>query len=218
MDNRPHRDTPQEVADKIAKSFFGVTDRLSRQAAIRQCLLAAGVYAVVIPLVFYLRFGYVGPLGWGTTVFFIVYFLLSAIGLYFRPLTEYHSPVKLRRDWLDRVGAFWLVGCTFGPFFGWIATTGTFPITLSSWRWLYGLRVILAAVVPILLALPLTRYIRGKSTWVALPLLICVTLLPISTAMNVAMDLWEGPIVRQVRSTGGPDLLLQHTGRVLDVD
>jgi hypothetical protein len=79
---------------------------------------------------------------------------------------------------------------------------------------MYGLRVLLAAVVPLVLALPLTRYVRGKSAWVALPLLV-VTLLPVSSGMNVSLDLWEGPIVRQLRLTGPPELFLKHTGRSL---
>jgi MFS family permease len=123
--------------------------------------------------------------------------------------------VPLRGDWRDRVGAFWLVGCVFGPFFGWIITSGVFPTTQSSWQWMYGLRVLLAAAVPLILALPLTRYVRGKSARVALPLLLGITLLPISRAMNVSLDLWEGPVVRQLRSTGPPELFLKHTGRSL---
>lgn len=213
--NLPRRDTPQEITDQVARTYFGVTDEVSRRRVVRQCLLGAAEAAVLIPLLFYLRFGAIGPLGWGTTVFFVVYLLLTAIGLYFRPRTEYHSPVKLRGDWLDRVGAFWLVGCVFGPFFGWVITSGAFPITQSSWRCMYGLRVLLAAAVPIMLALPLTRYVRGKSAWVALPLLVGVTLLPVSSAMNVSMDLWEGPIVRQSRLTGQPELFLKHSGRSL---
>jgi MFS family permease len=161
-------------------------------------------------LFYYLRFRRVGPHGWGTTVFFVVYLLLTAIALYFRPRTEFHSPVAMRGDWRDRVGAFWLVGCVFGPLLGWIVTSGTFPITQNSWRWMYGARVFLAAVVPILLAMPLTRYVRGKSALIALPLLVVVTLLPVSTAMNVSMDLWEGPVVRQ---DGSSELYLKHTGR-----
>jgi MFS family permease len=116
------------------------------------------------------------------------------------------------------VGAFWLVGCVFGPFFGWVITSGAIPITLTSWHWLYGLRVLLAAGLPIVTALPLTRYVRGKSTWVALPLLVGVTLLPISSAMNVSRDLWEGPIMRQVQSTDRSQLYLKHTERNLGGD
>jgi len=207
--------TPQETADVVAETFFGVTDEASRRRVIRQCLVSAPLYAAGIPALFYLRFGRVGPLGWGTTVFFVVYCLLCAVGLYFRPRAEYHTPVGLRGDWLDRVGAFWLMGCAFGPFFGWLLTTGTIPVTPVSWHWLYGLRVVLAAVLPALLALPLTRYVRGKSARVSLPLLVCVTLLPISSAMNVSLDLWEGPSARQSRTDGRTELYLKHTGRSL---
>ena len=216
--NVPRRGTPREVADGVAETYFGVTDEASRRRVIRQCLLGAAEAGVVTPSLFYLRFRAVGPLGWGTTVFFVVYLLLTAVGLYFRPRTEYHSPVPLRGDWLDRVGACWLVGCVFGPFFGWVITSGAFPVTQSSWQWMYGLRVLLAAAVPVMLALPLTRYVRGKSTLVALPMLVCVTLLPVSSAMNVSLDLWEGPLVRRAESTGRSELYLKHTGRSLGVD
>ena len=207
-------DTPQQVSDQVGRIYFGVIDESSRRRVIQQCLLGAVEATVLVPLLFYLRFGRVGPLGWGTTVFFVVYLLLTATALYFRPRTDFHSPVPLRGDWLDRVGAFWLVGCAFGPFFGWIVTSGIFSITQSSWQWLYAARVFLAAVVPILLALPLTRYVRGKSTLIALPLLVIVTLLPVSTAMNVSLDLWEGPIANG--TTEPSNLYLVHTKRVLD--
>lgn len=206
---------PQETARKVARSLFGVTDDSSRRRAIRRCLTSVIWFTLLVPAVFYLRFRDIGPLGWGTTIFFDAFCLLSAIGLYFQPRTEYHTPVPMRGDWLDRVGAFWLVACTFGPFFGWIVTTGTFPITLNSWRWLYGLRVVLAAGIPLITALPLTRYVRGKASWVALPLLVGVTLLPVSSAMNVSRDLWEGPAVQQAQSTGRWVLYLQHTERNL---
>lgn len=119
----------------------------------------------------------------------------------------------MRGDLLDRIGAFWLVACLFGPFFGWLVTTGVFPITPNSWGWLYALRVFLAAGLPMLTALPLLRYVRGKSTWVALPLLLGVTLLPVSSAMRVSQDLWEGPIT----SADGSGLYLKHTERGLSL-
>ena len=209
---------PQETSARIARKLFGVTDELSRRQAIRRCLTSVIWFTLLVPSIFYLRFREVGPLGWGTTIFFDVYLLLSAIGLYFQPRTEYHSPVPLRGDWLDRIGAFWLVGCAFGPFFGWIVTTGVIPITPNSWRWLYGLRVALAAVVPLVLALPLTRYIRGKSSLIALPLLLGITLLPVSSATNVSRDLWMGPIVQQSQVTGRWELYLKNTKQSLNND
>jgi hypothetical protein len=209
--------SPEKTADQVAKAFFGVgTDNASRQRATRQLLLAAVESAVLVPLLFYWRFGEVDGLGWGMTVFFVVYCLLAAIGLYFRPRTEYHTPVRMRGDWADRVGAFWLVSCAFGPFLGWVVTSA-FPITVTSWRWLYALRVILAVGAPLVTALPLTRYLRGKATLIALPILVVITLLPIWSAVNVGRDLWNGPVVRQVQSNNQPDYYLPYTEQILDM-
>ncbi len=205
--------TPQETSAAMARVFAGATDDESRQRAIRDCLYSIVPLTVLIPFIFYIRFGMIGPLGWGLTVFFDVYCLLWALGLYFLPRTEYHTPVKPRGDWMDRVGAFWLVGCAFGPFFGWVVTA--WPLTTSSWHWRYELRVLLAAGLPILLALPLLRYARGKSSLVGLPLLLVVTLLPVSTATGSIRDLLEGPEVRQVQR-GDVELHLKYSDRVLE--
>jgi hypothetical protein len=205
----------KETADRMAKFFFGVgTDDASQKTAIRQLLLGAIICAASIPLLFYLRFGEVGGIGWGTTIFFVFYCLLAATGLYFRSKPEYHTPVPLRGDWLDHIGAFWLVCCVFGPLLGWIFTSA-FPLTATSWRILYGLRVFLAAALPLLTALPLIRYLRGKTTLIALPILVVITMLPIWSVVNVSRDLWEGPVARQVQGTDVPELYLQHTDQSL---
>lgn len=218
--------TPLETSQQMARVFGGVEDEESRPGAILNWLSAIVPVTVLIPMVFYGRFGTVGPLGWGLTVFFDVYCLLWALGLYFQPRTEYHTPVKLRGDWLDRAGAFWLVSCAFGPLFGW-AVTEAWPLTAGSWHWLYGLRVFLAAGLPIVLALPLLRYTRGKSSMVALPLLLVITLLPVSTALGPIQDLLEGPVAQPVPfrpgtgdlrnppSSGRVEFFLKHSGRRL---
>ena len=213
-DAKPSDKSPQQTADELAARYFGVTDPESRKKAIRDCLIGAVEAPILVPLLFYIRFREVGPLGWGVTVFFVAYLLVEAVGLYFRPRTEYHTKVKLRGDWIDRVGSFWLVGCAFGPFFGWILTSGVISIDAANWRWLYGLRVFLAAGMPLLLALSLTRYVRGKSALVGFPLLVLITLLPISSAMNTSLDLWEGPTVHA--AAGGARVqYLEHTQREL---
>jgi hypothetical protein len=162
-------------------------------------------------LLFFLRFGEVGELGWGITIFFVVYCLLTATGLYFLPRAEFHTSVPLRGGWADRVGAFWLVACAFGPLFGWFVTA-IFPITTASWRVVYGLRAFLAAGLPLITALPLTRYVRGKAAWVALPLLVGVTLLAVWSAANVSRDLLAGPILRPAGAAGGLEWYLRYTG------
>jgi hypothetical protein len=208
---------PEEVADQVASTYFGVgTDKASRNRTIRQLILGAIVCAVVIPILFYWSFGEVGGLGWGTTIFFVAYCLLAAIGLYFRPRPEYHTPVRLHGDWADKVAAFWLVSCVFGPFLGWVITSA-FPISVDSWRWLYDLRLLLAAGLPLLTALPMIRYLRGKMILVALPILVIVTMLAIWSTVNVGRDLLHGPILRQIPSTGQIELYLQYTARSLGI-
>lgn len=199
------------VSDSMAKVFSGVTDDASRQAAVREWLTGIPAVVLLIPLLFYLRFGMVGDLGWGLTVFFAVYCVLWAVGLYFRPKTEYHTTVAAKGDWVDWVGAFWLVACAFGPLFGWAVTEG-WTMTPESWHWRYVTRVVLAAGLPVVTGLPMFRYIKGKSAQVALPMLVLVTLLPVLTAVHAIQDLVDGPVPR------GRDavLVLAHTERALD--
>jgi hypothetical protein len=214
--NKPNP-SPQEAADQMAQDFFGAgTDKASQQRTISQYILAAVECGVLVPALFYFRFGEVGGLGWGLTVFFIAYCLLAAIGLYFRPRTEYHTTVKVRGDWVDHIGSFWLISCAFGPFLGW-ALTSVLPITITSWRWVYGLQIALAVGLPVLTALPMTRYLRGKATLIALPILVVVTSLPAWSVVNVSRDLWAGPVVRQVQTSEHNELYLQYTDRSLDM-
>ena len=208
------KETPQETAKAMARVYADVADEDSRQRAILDWLGAVPKITAMVPMAFYFYFGEIGPIGWGFTVFLDVLCLLWSIGLFFLPRTEYHTPVPLRGDWLDRIGAFWLVGCAFGPLFGWMITNAL-PVTPGSWRWLYGLRAFLAAALPVVLALPLLRYVRGKSNLVALPLLVVITLLPVLTAVEVIQDLRDGPSVRRTESGKQAELYLRHTERSL---
>ena len=65
-----------------------------------------------------------------------------------------------------------------------------------------------------LLALPLLRYIRGKAASIALPLLVILTILPVSTAMSVTQDMISGPMERG-DSQGDKQWYLPHTERDL---
>ncbi len=206
----PPPEKPLSPAEQMARAFFGASaDPASVRRAIRRWLVAAGASALLTPLIFLLRFGTVDALAWGLTVFFTVYCLLTAVGLYFLRRPEYHTPVSLRGDWLDRVGAFWLVACGLGPFLGWVLTAA-FPLTLESWRWLYLGRVILCVVLPVLTALALLRYVRGKGAPVMLALLIFVTALPVWSAWDTCRDLASGPV------TQGGDRILPYTGVKLE--
>src|SRR6266446_6264576 len=99
----------QRTAAHIARHLFGAgsTPQSLRRAIVRW-LGGAVCAAVLLPLLFYLRFGTVGPLGWGLAVFLAAFCLLAVAGLYFLRRPEFHTPVALRNDWLDHIGAFWL--------------------------------------------------------------------------------------------------------------
>jgi hypothetical protein len=79
------------------------------------------------------------------------------------------------------------------------------------------MRVVLGAGAPLITCLPLTRYLRGKVTLVAFPLLVIVTLLPIRSVVPVGRDLLEGPVVYSVHETGRPELYLHYTDRYLRI-
>jgi hypothetical protein len=92
------------------------------------------------------------------------------------------------------------VACAFGPFFGWVATAPEFALTEGDWWWRYAARAALSVGLPVLTALPLFLYVRGKYWYVALLLLVGVTALPVWSGANTLLDLREGPAVE--RATG----------------
>jgi hypothetical protein len=164
---------------------------------VRAFLIAAAQAAVLIPALFYLRFGEVNAFALSFTAFIVVLCLLVALG--FSIPDKPDSQTRAKGGPLDYVGAFWLAACAFGPFFGWFATAA-FTLTEENWRWHYVVRVALSAGLPVLTALPLLRYARGKYWHVALLLLFCVTSLAAWSGLNTLLDLRDGPEVR--RTTG----------------
>lgn len=208
-------------AEAVARFFFRTgSDPASLKADIRRWLMGVIWSATLIPLIFYLRFGKVGPIGWGLTVFFSAYCLLAAVGLYYLVRPEYHTPIALRNDWLDRIGALWLVTCAFGPFFGWVLTSA-FILTVNNWWWLYLGRVSLSVAFPVLTALPLLRYVRGRGAPVMLALLLGVTALPVWSAWATLQDLRTGPVDNLIWTTSpanqpAEEWYLPHTSKVLE--
>ena len=172
-----------------------------------------------MPLFFYLWFGEVGGLGWGLTVFLVAWFLFSAVGLVFGAKPQYHTAVSPRRGaWGGRTGSAgsgWSPA-QFGPLLGW-GVTAAAGLTAGDWRWLYGARAALAIGLPVVTAMPLLRYARGRAALLVLPLLVLVTLLPVASAFRATQDLLEGPVLRPARAGAAAhaELLLPHTGRAL---
>lgn len=184
--------------ERILAAYFNVASiKDDNRALVRKFLLGAVWSTILTPLLFYLRFGNVSWFAIGFTVFLTGLCLLFALGFFFQTKTEYHTQVAMEGSIADRMGAFWLIACAFGPFFGWIITA--FSPTEGSWKWQYLLRAFLSVVLPVITAVPLVPYAHGKATLIALPLLLVITALPITSCLWVLADMHDGAQVAQIK-------------------
>lgn len=179
----------------MTESGDGPEDTRKNRRSARAFVIGAAQAAVLIPLLFYLGFGEVSAFALSFTGFVVVLCLLVALGYSIpeRPARQTAADAKVGT--FDRIGSFWLVACAFGPFFGWVVTAAS-ALTEENWRWRYVVRVALSVGLPVVCALPLLRYVRGKYWHVALLLLLGVTSLASWSGLNTLLDLREGPTVR----------------------
>lgn len=171
--------------------------RKNRRSA-RAFLIGAAHAAVLVPLLFYLRFGEVDAFALSFAAFMVVLCLLVALGYSMPGGAAVQTRAGEKAGAFGRLGSMWLAACAFGPFFGWLVTAAP-ALTEEDWRWRYAVRALLCVGLPVACALPLLRYVRGKYWHVALPLLLCVTALAAWSGLNTLLDLREGPSVRLTR-------------------
>lgn len=195
-DEKPSPDERPDSEQVVARYFKVDSLNDDNSRLVRRYLFAAVEAAIAIPLLFYWQFGQVSWFAIGFTLFLAVLCLLIAVGLFFQTRASFHTRVPAANKIGDRIGAFWLVACAFGPFFGWLITA--VPPSAGSWRGQYLSRVFLAVVLPVLTAIPLLRYARGKAALIALPLLLGITALPILSCWWVIGDLHDGAAVANV--------------------
>lgn len=176
------------------------SDPEENRRSARAFLIAAAQAAVFVPALFYLQFGEVNAYALSFTGFLVVLCLLVALGYSVPDKPEQQTTAAVRRGLPGRAGAFWLVACAFGPFFGWLATAPEFVVTEQNWWWRYIVRAALSVGLPVLTAVPLLLYARGRYWYVVLLLLLGVTALPVWSGVNTLLDLREGPAVE--RATG----------------
>ncbi len=182
----------RERRERILARYFNLASiKGDNRQLVKRFLWGAVWAAVLTPLLFYLKFGRLNWFSISFTIFLVALCLLFALGFFLQTKTEYHTQVQMEGTLADRIGAFWLVACAFGPFFGWIITA--FPPTQISWKWQYLARAFLSVILPVVTAVPLAPYVRGKAALVAVPLLVLVTALPITSCLWVLADLNDGP-------------------------
>jgi hypothetical protein len=181
-----------EERERILARYFNVVSiKGDNRQIVKRFLLGALWAAVLTPLLFYLKFGTFNWFSISFTIFLVVLCLLFALGFFFQTRTEYHTRIPMEGSLADRLGAFWLVACAFGPFLGWIITS--FQPTANSWRWQHLARAFLSVILPVITAVPLVPYARGRAALIAIPLLLALTALPVSSCFWVLADLHDGP-------------------------
>jgi ABC-type phosphate transport system permease subunit len=189
-------------------------ERKTARREATQMALAAPTAVLLIPLIFWLQYGVINGFAWGLAAFLAAICLLTAVGIYFKPHSEYHSPVPLHGGIGDAIGSFWLISCVLGILVSWFVSERTiFPE--DSWKSIYRDWVLFSIVLPLVTAVPLFRYLRGRSILIGLPLLLIITLIPVWMAAGAASDLLYGPVERLIPGTDQWELYLQYTGRSL---
>jgi hypothetical protein len=234
MKKRRDRQTVEDdSALRSEQSVAQADDPRANRRSARAFLIAAAHAAVIIPLLAYLQFGEVSVFILSFTGSMVVLCLLVALGYSVQDNPVRPSAGAGKLGLSARVGAFWLVTCAFGPFFGWLVVTPQVPLTEGNWWWRYAARAALSVGLPVLTALPLLPYVRGKYWHVALLLLVGVTALPVWSGVNTLLDLREGPAAVEATglydathnsfypdSRGRPHTLslLRHTGRAVKIE
>jgi hypothetical protein len=149
--------------------------------------------AVVLPAVFYVRFGRVDAFAMGFTAFL----LLITMAIQFIPAlnkkygTE-QEKIKVSRGPFDWLGPVWLLCIPFAPFLLWMMDSLTI-VTIDNWKIILGTKAGLCVLLPCVSVLPLLRYVRGKATPYALLILALGTGFPVSVGWHSMRDFLQGP-------------------------
>ena len=166
--------------------------------------------AVVIPAIFWLKFGSVDGFALGLTAFLLI---LGAV-VEFVPrradalAAEGHAKITPGR--FDSLGAVWALSIPFAPLLSWVLTNA-FDVDASNWRALLGIRAALCVVLPLVTVWPLVRYVRRGTAGVSIAVLVVGTGLPVASGVGSAFDVLAGPAWQDVTvaQLGDSDFKLQ---------
>lgn len=153
--------------------------------------------AVLIPLIFWLRFGRIDGFVIAFTTFLIM--LITAVTFLPGAGSKYKNdaPPDVSFSKFDKLGVVWLLSIPFSPFLSWIISE-YFSMTVHNWQTILSIKAGLCVVVPCVSLLPLIRYIKGKSALIATLILVIGTSFPVIIGWNSMLDLIEGPQERSV--------------------
>ncbi len=180
--SKPHR--------RVFRHFGGINAEAPLWILVPRAAGAILLSDLLIALIFWLALGELNAFVFGFVVFLTVFQILAIVGLRFQDRYDLHATKKLKNDWIDKIGGFWLVSCFFGPLFGWI--TGSFAAEFSRFEiHLLFAAVFLSCALPVLTMLPMVRYIEARIAHIQIPLLVFVTALSVLVGFGHFLRLWR---------------------------
>ena len=181
----------QREADAEELSINGVNVEASLWILVPKAAVGIALSMLVVLLRFWAEFGYVSMFAVGFAVFIAAFEVLLIIGFRFADRPDVHTTVKPTDDIFDSVGAWWLIACAFGAFFGWIV--GNMVVLMpDQWRLVMAAKVFLTIIIPVATMIPNLRYISPNAAYVQIPILFFITLLPMLVGMGALMSLITG--------------------------
>ncbi len=149
--------------------------------------------AIVLPTLFYFRYGRVDGFAIGFTAFLV----LITVAIQFIPALNQkyaaeQQQLKVTRGPFDWLAPVWLLSIPFAPFIMWLMDS-LIIITLDNWKIMLGIKAGLCVLLPGVAVLPLLRYVRGKAAPYALLILVVGTGFPVSIGWHSLRDFLQGP-------------------------
>lgn len=153
-------------------------------------LAAIAASTVLILLIFYLQSGELPFFAFGVAIFFAAFQILIIVGLRFYNRTETHTTKKLQNDWIDKIGAWWLMACAFGALIGWLC--GRMAEYFPNYTLIFhAAKIFFTIILPVLMMLPNLRYLERQSAAIQVPLLTFITILPMFVGLSSIGFFWN---------------------------
>lgn len=151
---------------------------------------STSITTILILFIFWIDFGEIPHFAIGFAIVLAVFQILMVIGIRFRNRTDLHVTKTVKNDWLDKLGAIWLMACAFGALAGWICNqlANGFPDLSLIFQ---ILSILFAIFLPFITMLPNLRYLETKVLYIQIPILFLVTTLPMFVGLTQLRALFK---------------------------
>jgi hypothetical protein len=175
---------------KPSQTFGDINAEAPLWILLPKMLAAILISAALILLRFWFYFGELSFFACGFVIFTSVLQILIIVGLRFQNRMDFHTTKSVRNNWFDKLGAWWLVACAFGAFFGWIC--GNLANAFPAFKMvILTAEIFFTIFLPIITMLPNLRYVGAKASVVQIPILFFVTVLPMLVGLNSLFTIWN---------------------------